>query len=135
MHQLILNLKQKFPDCLGEVLKDEETGKLKAIIYATPTMKSLTRKYMDLLVIDTTFGTNHFRMKHWTMCGKNNENKTIIFAEGLATHENIEQFSWFLLKVKDYIQRDPEFILTDADPALISSVEIVYPNSNLKLCG
>jgi len=33
------------------------------------------------------------------------------------------------------MEREPTFILTDADPALIAAVENNYLSSNLKLCG
>ena len=85
--------------------------------------------------MDTTFSTNRFRMKHWTMCGKDNNNRTIIFAEGLIAQETGEQFEWLLKTAKEYFTREPDYILIDADPALINAVELIYPNSNLKLCG
>ena len=66
MKQLILKLKDKFPDFLGEILQDSESHELKGLIYATPMQKKLAEIYMDLLVMDTTFGTNRFKMKHWT---------------------------------------------------------------------
>jgi len=135
MKNLILLLKSKFPDFLGKILKDNINNQLKAIIYATPQMKALAEKFMDLLVMDTTFGTNRFRMKHWTMCGKNENNRTIIFAEALIVQETTEQFTWLLNTAKNYFRKEPKFILIDADPALISAVGEVFPNTNLKLCG
>ena len=135
LKNLILKLKEKVPQFLGEILKEETTNKLKGLIFATPLMKELANKYMDLLIMDTTFGTNRFRMKHWTMCGKDNNNRTIIFAEGLIAQETTEQFSWLLSQAKGYFNKEPNFILMDSDPALIAAVESIYPNSNLKMCG
>ena len=76
MRNLIIRLKEKFPNFFGEILKDPTTDELKAVIYATSHMKQLANKYMDLLVMDTMFGTNRFRMKHWAMCGKDVHNQT-----------------------------------------------------------
>ena len=90
---------------------------------------------MDLVVIDTTFGTNRFRMKNITLCGKDNDNKTIIFAQGLIVQETKELFCWILSNAKNYFLVEPKFVLTDADSALIGAVEAVYDKSNLKLCG
>ena len=132
---LLSNIKEKFPDFLGEYLYDEETGKLTALIYVTPKMRSLASKYMDLLVMDTTFGTNRFRMKHWVLCGKDNNNRTVIFAEGLVIKETLELFKWLLERSKNYLTLDPKFILIDSDPALISANEDVFPTASLKLCG
>jgi len=78
MRNLILSLKTKFPNFLGEILKDNTNNQLKAFIYATSQMKVLAERFMDLFVMDTKFGTNRFRLKHWTMCGKDENNKTII---------------------------------------------------------
>jgi len=86
-------------------------------------LKDLANYFMDLVVIDITFGTNRFRMKHWTMCGKDNNNKTIIIAEGLVAQETIEQFSWLLLKIKGYMERELNFILIDSSCSCNS-----YPN-------
>ena len=118
MRNLILSLKTKFPNFLGEILKDNTNNQLKAFIYATSQMKVLAERFMDLLVMDTTFGTNRFRLKHWAMCGKDENNRTIIFAEGLVAQENTEQFTWLLNMAKNYFRREPKFILIDADPAL-----------------
>ena len=98
-------------------------------------MLELAAKYMDLLVMDTTFGTSRFRMKHWVMCGKNNNNRTVIFAEGLIIQETKELFVWLLNIIKNNFTALPKFILIDSDPALIAAVETVYPEANLKLCG
>jgi len=73
LRKLILNLKAKFPDFLGEILEDKNTHELKSIFYATSVMKDLAGSFMDLVVIDTTFGTNRFWMKHWTLCGKDKQ--------------------------------------------------------------
>jgi len=132
---LVSNLKTKFQDFLGDYKYDEDSKQLTALIYATPKMRSLAEKYMDLLVMDTTFGTNRFRMKHWIMCGKDNNNRTVIFAEGLIVQETSGLFIWLLEKAKAYFDRIPKFVLIDSDPALIKAVETVYPTSNLKLCG
>lgn len=135
LKNLLLELKAKFPHFKGEILEDSVSHKLKGLFFATPLMSELAKKFMDLLIIDTTFGTNRFRLKHWTMCGKDNNNKTIIFAEGLIAQETTDQFSWFLSKAKEYFSKEPNFILIDSDPALINAVQSIYPNSNLKLCG
>ena len=118
MRNPILSLKTKFPDFLGEILKDNTNNQLKALVYVTSQMKVLAERFMDLLVMDTTFGTNHFKLKYWTMSGKDENNRTIIFAEGLVAQENTEQFTWLLNMAKNYFRREPKFILIDADPAL-----------------
>lgn len=135
MKDILLNLKNKVPDFLGEILKDEESNKLRAVVFASPRMKELAQYFMDLVVMDTTFGTNRFRMKSITLCGKDNNNKTIIFAQGLIAQETKELFSWVLSETKQYFEIEPKFVLIDADPALISAVEAIYPTANLKLCG
>jgi len=135
MKEILMKLKEKYPDFLAEILKDETTNRLKAVVFATPFMKKLAFHFMDLLVLDTTYGTNRFRMKSVTLCGKDNNNKTIIFAQGLVTQETLDQFNWLLTKVKEYFAKQPKFILIDADPSLIGAVENVFPISNLKLCG
>jgi len=55
---------QQIYSFLGEILKDNESNQLKAINYATSQMKMLADKFMDLFMMDTTFGTNCFKMKH-----------------------------------------------------------------------
>ena len=60
LKQLILNLKEGSSDFLGEILKVEKTNELKAIVYATPVMKDLANSFFDVVIIDTTVGTNKF---------------------------------------------------------------------------
>jgi len=126
-------LKEASQDFLGDILKGED-NKLKAVIFATPIMKELAANFVDLFVIDT-FSTNKFRMKSITLCGKNNNNETVIFAQGLMSQETTEIFSWILEKAKTYWEQESNFVLTDADPALISAVEKNFKDANLKLCG
>jgi hypothetical protein len=133
LKNLLQSLKTKFPDMLVEILAPNNT--LEGVIYSTPSMKDLADNYLDLCVMDTTFNTNRFRMKYWAIAGKDNCNKTIIFAEGLIRSETKENLVWLLSCIKDYFKKSPKLILIDADPALISACETVFPNSKIKLCG
>jgi len=67
------------------------------------------------------------------MCGKDRNNRTIIFAEGLWLKKQKIFLYGFYPKQKNIFKQTQSFI--DADPALISAVETVYPFANLKLCG
>ena len=60
----IIRLKEKFPNFLEKYLKIQQLMSLKQIYICTLHMKQLANKYMDFLVMDITFGTNRFRMKH-----------------------------------------------------------------------
>jgi len=132
---LLSKLKAKSSDFLGKYISDPITKKLTGLIFSTPTMKDLASKYMDVLLMDTTFNTNRFRMKHWTMVGKDLNNQTIIFAEGLIVQETKEMFIWLLNEAKNYLEVSPNFTLIDSDPGLIAAVESVFPLTNIKLCG
>ena len=131
---LLLKLKEEVPDFLGETCADDE-GRLKSLVFSTPLMKDLAQNFMDLLVMDTTFNTNRFRMRSLTLCGKDNNNKTSIFAQALLSQETTEQFAWALNTIKKYFDKSPDFILIDADPALINTAEEVFNEANIKLCG
>jgi len=60
MLERLFKLKAKFPDFLGEILRDDQAHELKAVLYATSAMKELATSYMDLLVVDNTFNTNKY---------------------------------------------------------------------------
>ena len=130
----LIMLKKKFPDMLATIKKNNK-NEFEGLIFAMPSMKNLATHFFDLVILDTTFSTNRFRMKHLSLCGRDNHNKTILFVEGLISQETIEQFRWFFIEVKKYFNKQPQVILMDADPALLAAVEQVFPQSISRICG
>ena len=134
LQKRIMKLKQKYPNMLAKIKKNNK-NELEGLIYSMPVMKEFAEYFFDLVVLDTTFSTNRFRLKHLSLCGKDNHNKTILFVEGLVSKETTEEFTWFFEQVKEYFGKEPKILLMDADPALLSACEHVFTSSTLKICG
>lgn len=130
----IKRLQERFPNMLVKIKKNSK-NELERLIYAMPSMKNLAEHFFDLVVLDTTFATNRFRMKHLSLCGKDNHNKTILFVEGLVSTESSEEFAWFFEQVKSYFGKEPKVVLMDADPALLSACQLVFPTAIKRVCG
>jgi len=75
---------------------------------------------MALLAMDTTFGPNRFRMKHWPMCGKNEKYRTLVFAKALIMQETTEQFTWLL---NNRIILELKIILRNTDPEIDLTIQ------------
>jgi len=108
---------------------------LKSLFFATPTMREQFKVYSNLLIMDTTFGTNRFHMPLMFGAVVNGLGRTIISFVALTTQETIEQFSWIFTCFRNCFESEPLNIITDECKSFESAIKTKFPTSNHFVCG
>ncbi|CAM9950714.1 unnamed protein product, partial [Ectocarpus fasciculatus] len=108
---------------------------LRSIMWASPEQIILARTYGGIVIQDNTCLTNRYDFKLCLFVGVDSENKTVIFAQGLLSNEQISSFDFanrFLLEI---CGGHPKVIITDADAAMTSSVAELMPHTKHLYCS
>jgi len=97
------------------MLKDQE---FQGISFMTQRMISVVKHFSDVIIMDTTHGTNRFNLPLLDIAAINNFGKTITCFFGVLPDQKFETFVWALQNFKDQIQLTPKVIFGDEDDAL-----------------
>ena len=71
-----------------------EGGRLKHVFWMFSSLRHLYQRYHDVVVFDTTYHTNRYKMPCGIFSGVNNHLQTIPFAGCLLHDEKRETFDW-----------------------------------------
>ncbi|CAN6303481.1 unnamed protein product [Urochloa humidicola] len=89
----------------------------------------------DLVIFDSTYRTNRYRMPFVPFVGLNHHRSTTIFACAIVSHETVESFQWLLRTlVAAMYNKEPRSIITDGDRAMRKAIRVVLPNTDHRLC-
>jgi len=127
-------LRKKFPEFF---YKDKAIDKtLKSLFFSTPGMQNLYENYNNLLILDSTFGTNRFSMPFVVGCIVNNEGRTLIAFFALLSQETAEEYEWCLEAFLEcFKNKQPDNIITDECPSIKKAVQKKFSESNHYLCA
>jgi len=84
--ELCGELKKEFPDFFYKH-KISSDNRLSALFFSTPAMRSQYQRYKNVLILDTTFGTNRFKLPLMFGTMINNMGRTIIAFISLISSE------------------------------------------------
>ncbi|KAL6138692.1 hypothetical protein ACLB2K_063971 [Fragaria x ananassa] len=103
--------------------------------WADPTSKKAYYSFNDVVVFDTTYNTNKYRMIFAPITGVNHHGQTIVFGCGLLSDEKTESFIWLLEQwLKAMPSGPPNVIITDQDPAIAKAIAQVLPLTFHRFC-
>ncbi|XP_074299765.1 protein FAR1-RELATED SEQUENCE 5-like [Silene latifolia] len=89
----------------------------------------------DTITFDPTYGTSKYHMAFTPFTGVDNHKKSVTFAAALIDHENDGSFIWVFKKFLDCMgNQEPQFILTDQDPAIKLGVRSVFKKARHRYC-
>ena len=101
-----------------------ENNKLRNLVFTTEYMRKLYESFNDVVLVDTTFGTNRFKMPLLVISGINNEGQNILFGFSLLENETRETFNWVFEKFfREIMKFPPRFIITDGCKSMIQSIK------------
>lgn len=87
------------------------------------------------LAIDSTFLTGKFRGQLAVACAVDGHNWLFPVSFGVFDLETIENWSWFMERLKDAIGTPPGLaICTDAGKSIMESVTVVFPSAEHREC-
>lgn len=80
-----------------------------------------------MLVFDSTYKMNRYKMPFVPFVGLNNHRKTTVFGCALLSLETEETYVWLLQTfMKENFQVKPKAVIMDADAAMISAIKQVF---------
>ena len=77
-------------------------------------MKLLYSDFNDVILLDSTYRTNKYRMSLIVVAGINEMGQTFILGFGVVANEEYENVHWVLEKLFLYLGKAPNIICTDA---------------------
>ncbi|XP_074315743.1 protein FAR1-RELATED SEQUENCE 5-like [Silene latifolia] len=91
--------------------------------------------YSDAVSFDPTYSTNKYDMVFTPFTGVDNHKRSVTFAGALIFREKDEYFDWvfsrFLVAMGG---KEPEYIITDQGPGIISSVRHIFKTARHRFC-
>ncbi|XP_074266731.1 protein FAR1-RELATED SEQUENCE 5-like [Silene latifolia] len=111
---------------------DQETEELTHMFMGHPEAVKMFRSYYYVVLIDSTYKTNLYRLPLVEMVGVTPVGKSFVIAYALVTHESEDGYRWVLQKLKvilnDAVQ--PNVIFTDCELGLLNAIPTVFPDSS-----
>jgi hypothetical protein len=129
----IISLKQDDP--LWFIDSFTVNNNLTRIMWMTPKQIDLWLLYSDVIICDTTFGTNKYNMSLMLFIGVDNRNRSRLISQALIRDERQESFSWVLEGLKKATNNTtPRVIFSDADFAMHNAIKEKFPETYLMSC-
>ncbi|KAJ1391177.1 MULE transposase domain [Sesbania bispinosa] len=117
--------------------RHEDSHVVRDIVWTHPDAMKLLNIFHIMLIIDTTYKTNKYRLPLLEVVGVTSTELTFSVAFAYIEQEKSDNFMWVLEKIRSMIlvpDVSPEVIVTDRDIALMNAVEKVFPVASHLLC-
>ncbi|XP_040367290.1 protein FAR1-RELATED SEQUENCE 5-like [Rosa chinensis] len=125
---------EKDPDFFFEFYTDEENRLVRCLWVDSIGKKSYTY-FGDVVVFDTTYNTNRYKMIFAPIVGVNHHGQTIVFGCAFLSDETFDSFVWLLTTWLAAMPKSaPNVIITDQDQAISKAIAHVLPNTFHRYC-
>ncbi|WCJ43399.1 FAR1-related sequence 5 [Euphorbia peplus] len=126
--------KEKDPEFFYEFDLDEEQ-RLVRCFWVDSTAKKAYSNFGDVVVFDTTYNTNRYRMIFAPFVGVNHHGQTTGFGCAFLSGETFESFVWLLdTWLKAMPKGPPHVIITDQDQAMTKAIAQCLPKTFHRYC-
>lgn len=98
-------------------------------------MKKLYSSFNDVLLIDSTYRSNKYKLPLLILAGINEEGRTFIFGFGVVQSEEYLNVKWVLNKLFSFLGANPKIICSDSCPTLGKVIAELLPQATHLLCG
>jgi MULE transposase domain len=107
--------------------------KLNRLFFTTPTMEENFKNFGDIVIVDSTYNTNLYKVPLFIISGVDNKGNNIIFAMAFLNNEDTESFGWIFKQWLQRIENPPHIIFSDEDKALCRAIKEELKSTHL-LC-
>ncbi|KAM0071805.1 putative MULE transposase domain, FHY3/FAR1 family [Helianthus debilis subsp. tardiflorus] len=116
--------------------ENPSTNVVEDIFFVHPHSLTLWRAFPHVLMIDTTYKTNEYKLPFVQVIDVTSTHKSFCVAHAFISKEKQDNFLWVLEKLRDMLQEcmEPRVIITDRDLALMNACDKVFPNASKLLC-
>jgi len=114
-----------------------ESTTIEDIFWAHPTSVKLFNNFQTVLVMDSTYKTNMYKMPMFVVVGVTLTDLTYSVGFAFVTHEKKENFVWVLKMLRKLLTSKmnmPKVIVIDRDMSLMNAVGNVFPKSYAMNC-
>ncbi|KAK1561290.1 hypothetical protein QYE76_027245 [Lolium multiflorum] len=127
--------KKRDPEFFFEYDVDEK-GRLKHMFWCDSQSRRDYQDYGDVLVFDSTYKMNKYKMPFVPFVGLNNHRRTTVFGCAILSSENEQTYVWLLKTfLKAMCQQKPKAVITDADAAMIAAIGEVFSGVSHRICS
>jgi len=99
-----------------------QQGQFSKSLYVSKTMEIYSKKFLDVVIIDSTYKRNRFNLPIVNILGVNNLGQNILLGFALLTNETKESYDWIFKKLKLIWKKDPINVICDECQAINSSM-------------
>lgn len=123
-HLFVEIAKQDVKDNGGSFFYEKDLeDKFYCALYVSKAMLLFSEKFLDLVLIDSTYKRNRFNLPLVNILGVNNLGQNILLGFGLLTNETKESYDWIMKKLKIVWKKDPLNIICDECPSINAGID------------
>jgi predicted DNA-binding protein (UPF0251 family) len=112
-----------------------EDQEIANIVWTDGKMIAAYARFGDVVVFDTTFGTNNEKWAFGVFVGFNHFREIVIFGAALMCDQTKDSFEWvFTMFLEAHGGKKPITIFTDQDIAMGAALEKIMPDTRHGLC-
>jgi len=130
---ILLGVKARIPNYYLSYSKTNDEI-LNSLFWASDKMKYNYSKYGDVVLFDTTFKTNRFRMPLGIFVGMSAYGKNIFYGMVIIHDESFESFQWTFKQFLACHKTEPETFICDEDSSIIKAAKDVFRKSKINIC-
>ncbi|XP_026410531.1 protein FAR1-RELATED SEQUENCE 5-like [Papaver somniferum] len=113
----------------------DATGQLCSCFWSDDKCRMDYSFFGDVLVFDTTFGTNEYDKPFSPFVGVNNHGQTTLFGCALLLDESTDSFVWLFKTFLSAMNgKHPQKIFTDQAEPIMNAIKQVFPGTHHRLC-
>ncbi|XP_019195689.1 PREDICTED: protein FAR1-RELATED SEQUENCE 5-like [Ipomoea nil] len=112
----------------------DELDQLCRIFWADPQARHNFKLFGDVMSFDATYSTNRYKMVFVPFTGVDHHKKSVTFAAGLITREDVDSYAWLLEHFKNAMGKVPACTVTDQDPAMRVAIARVFDTTRHRFC-
>ena len=119
------------------VREKKESQTAQVIFWTHPTSVKLFNNFPTVLIMDSTYKTNLYRMSLFEIVGITSTYLTYSVGFAFMTSEKEDNFTWALQMLLELLEPNsdmPKVIVTDRDTGMMNVVANVLPDSSVILC-
>ncbi|KAK8946704.1 Protein FAR1-RELATED SEQUENCE 5 [Platanthera zijinensis] len=111
-------------------------GFLQSIFWVDSRARKNYLTFGDVIIFDVTYKTNRLLMPFAPFTGVNHHRQSILFGCALIADEKEETFVWlFQHWLHCMLDKAPQVIITDMDPAMLNAINRVFPKTRHRFCS
>ena len=132
---MMLSRKKRDPGFFFEYQLDEN-GNLQTMFWCDSQSRQDYQDFGDVVVFDSTYKMNRYRMPFVPFVGLNSHRKTTVFGCAIVSNETEETYAWVLESfMRAMGQKKPKSVITDGDAAMIAAIRRVLTGVRHRLCS